>query len=94
MSIAVKQTASGEPMEFEVEVQQGRTRTRHRVTLDAATFERLARGGSAVDLVRGAFEFLLERESAQSILSTFDLTVISRYFPEFEREIGRYQKKR
>jgi len=39
--------------------------------------------------VRRSFEFLLERESKDSILARFDLSVISRYFPEYEREIKR-----
>jgi hypothetical protein len=30
---------------------------------------------------------LLEREPKESILNRFDLSVISRYFPEYEREI-------
>ena len=39
------------------------------------------------ELIRKSFEFLLEREPKESILSRFDLSVISRYFPEYEREI-------
>jgi len=39
------------------------------------------------ELVRHSFEFLLEREPKESILGRFDLSVIGRYFPEFEREI-------
>jgi hypothetical protein len=33
---------------------------------------------------------LLDREAKESILQRFDVTVISRYFPEFERELPRY----
>ena len=40
-----------------------------------------------VDLVRHSFAFLLEREPKTSILRRFDLTVIGRYFPEWERTI-------
>jgi len=39
--------------------------------------------------VRRSFEFLLEREPKESILTRFDLSLISRYFPEYEREIKR-----
>ena len=39
------------------------------------------------ELIRKSFEFLLEHEPKESILSRFDLTVISRYFPEYEGEI-------
>jgi hypothetical protein len=31
--------------------------------------------------------FLLEREPKESILGQFDLPVIGRYFPEYERDI-------
>jgi hypothetical protein len=40
-------------------------------------------------LVAETFRFLLEREPATSILSTFDLTVVARYFPEYPAEIRR-----
>ena len=40
--------------------------------------------------IEAAFQFLLDREPQESILRHFDITVISRYFPEFERELPRY----
>jgi hypothetical protein len=64
--------------------------TEHRVTMKAADFERLRAADEASDaFLRRCFEFLLERESRESILSSFDLMVIARYFPEFERTIRR-----
>jgi hypothetical protein len=41
------------------------------------------------ELVRRSFRFLLEREPPSMILRTFDLSDITRYFPEFEREVRR-----
>jgi hypothetical protein len=41
------------------------------------------------DLVRRSFDFLLRHEAKESILSSFDLPVISRYFPDYETEISR-----
>jgi hypothetical protein len=38
-------------------------------------------------LIRRSFIFLLAREPKESILSSFGLSVIARYFPEYEREI-------
>jgi hypothetical protein len=38
-------------------------------------------------LVEKSFRFLLDRESNTSILRSFDLPVIGRYFPEYERVI-------
>jgi len=76
--------------EFLVGVGEGSRETSHRVTLKAADYQRLAGGRiSAEELVRISFEFLLERESNESILSRCDLMVIGRYFPEYEREIKR-----
>jgi hypothetical protein len=80
-------------MEFLVTVREGGSETRHEVTMKSATFARLAGGkASAEECVRAAFAFLLDREAKESILSSFDVTVIARYFPEFEREIGKYLK--
>ena len=39
------------------------------------------------ELITKSFEFLLERESNQSILKKFNLEVISQYFPEYIDEI-------
>ena len=59
----------------------------HRVTVRRSDLARLAPGADdPVDLVRRSFAFLLERESRDSILRAFDLTVIGRYFPEWERD--------
>jgi hypothetical protein len=41
------------------------------------------------DLVRRSFEFLLAREPKESIMSSFGLAAIGRYFPEYERDIRR-----
>ena len=74
--------------QFEVTVQEGGSQSRHSVTLKKTDYERLTGGeASPEDLVTESFRFLLEREPKESILSSFDLTVISRYFPEYDREI-------
>lgn len=66
------------------------TKTTHTVTVDPAYHERLCAGTADVEtLLRKSFEFLLQRESNTSILSHFDLPVISRYFPEYEQTIKR-----
>jgi hypothetical protein len=73
--------------EYEVKVSGARTTT-HRVTVRKTDRERI--GGkdvSAEQLIEESFRFLLERESNTSILSSFDLPVIGRYFPEYQREI-------
>ena len=73
---------------YEVVV-QGRTATTHVVTVPPAYAEKLAGKAVPVDLlVSRSFDFLLEREANTSILSRFELPVIARYFPEYERVIG------
>lgn len=65
-----------------------RTPTTHVVTVDPE-YARALTGGtmSTEDLLRRSFEFLLEREPNTSILRSFDLPLIGRYFPEYERTI-------
>ena len=86
-TIEVQKTAEGE---FDVRVVEGRSATSHRVTLKPGDYDRLT-GGKVTpeELIRRSFHFLLEHESKESILPRFDLTMISRYFPSWEREIRR-----
>jgi len=92
MSITVRQTATQPKLEFAVEVRDARGSSRHTVTLDPALLARLTAGrrvgGEA--FVEAVFEFLLERESKESIMSRFDVSIVARYFPEFETAIGSY----
>jgi hypothetical protein len=89
--IDVQRTAEGDPLEFEVTVRDGNGETRHRVTMARATCERLTGGKHTPErCLEAAFRFLLDREPKESILGRFDVTVISRYFPEFEQELPRY----
>lgn len=88
--IEVRQTGTDDPMEFSVTVREGGAETRHRVTLSQPTYDKLTSGKVSPErCIEAAFEFLLEREPKESILSRFDVTVISRYFPEFEKEFSR-----
>jgi hypothetical protein len=55
------------------------------------TYRRLSGGKHTPErCLEAAFRFLLDREPKESILARFDIAVISRYFPEFERELPRY----
>ncbi len=78
-----------------VAVTDGATTTRHEVTVETTDLERLAPGSTdPADLVRASFEFLLEREPPGSILRSFDLPVIGRYFPEYSSAIGHRMMRR
>ena len=89
--ISVRALDLGEPALFEVTVSDGRGTSRHELTVSAGDQARMTQEEfSAEDLLDAAFRFLLDRETKESILGRFDITTISRYFPEFESEIGRY----
>lgn len=67
---------------------QAKTRTVHIVTLKHAYHQKLTGGKATPEkLIEKSFEFLLERESNTSILSRFELPLIKRYFPEYEKVI-------
>lgn len=84
MSIHVKKL---DDTTFEVTVQD-RSTTVHTVTASPDYAAKLTGGRVPVDrLVLRSFDFLLEREPNTSILRRFDLPVIARYFPEYERVI-------
>lgn len=64
------------------------TETSHEVTLEDQYWIQLTdQKITKEDLIKLSFEFLLEKESNQTILSSFDLKQISDYFPEFEIKI-------
>lgn len=74
---------------FEVKI-QGSSATTHIVSVKPDYVEKLVGNKVPTEvLIKKSFEFLLERESNTSILRSFDLSVIARYFPEYEREVGR-----
>jgi hypothetical protein len=72
---------------FRVEVAEGDSVSRHEVQITAETLERLGWSGSLEELLRRSFDFLLSREPKESILAVFELSEISRYFPQFDSVI-------
>jgi hypothetical protein len=89
--IEVHRTGEGDPLEFEVVVREGKGETHHHVTMAQQICDRLTAGKHTPErCLEAAFRFLLDREPKESILSHFDVMVISRYFPEFEQELPRY----
>ena len=63
----------------------GATSTEHRVTLTDAYWDQIWNSSlPKKEIVSRSFAFLLEREPNSSILRTFDLPVIQRYFGEYE----------
>lgn len=89
--IEIRRTREGDPQEFEVAVRDAHGESRHHVSLDRATLERIADDRCPPErCIEAAFRFLLDREPKESILHRFDVGVIPRYFPEFERELPNY----
>jgi hypothetical protein len=68
--------------------------SRHEVRVRPADLERLRPGATDPSgLVEASFAFLLEREPPRSILRSFDLLEIARYFPEYEGEMARVGRR-
>ena len=89
--IQVERITGGDPLLFEVIVREGLATTRHTVSISQDACARLTAGKYPPErCLEAAFRFLLDREPKESILPRFDVTVISRYFPEFEHELPRY----
>jgi hypothetical protein len=76
----------------EVKLVQAGAQTNHSVTVTQADLERWGDGSTREEverLVERSFQFLLEREPPSAILNRFGLSVISRYFPDYDRVIRR-----
>lgn len=90
--MAIIEVNETSPNSFSVTVQGSHTTT-HQVSVKPDYAVQLLKASqNTAQLVAASFEFLLERESNTSILRSFDLSVIERYFPEFPKAIQRYFK--
>lgn len=94
--VTVTVESNGDDWLCEVSVDHAGRRTRHTVKVTRSDLERWAGGTQrqeveehVEDLVARSFEFLLEREPQSAILTTFDLSVIQRYFPEYDAAFRR-----
>ena len=87
MSIAIKKLSDDV---FEVTVVDIST-TAHTVTITDKSLDDLAdKKVTKTQLLEFSFKFLLDREPNTSILSSFDINVISRYFPDYRDEVRRW----
>lgn len=85
--VGVRAEKEGDNWLCRVSVDHSGQRTRHLVTVTPADVDRWAHGGQREDvegLVTRSFDFLLEREPPRAILATFELSVIQRYFPDYD----------
>ena len=77
---------------FEVII-YGDQQTKHLVSIsDGLYFSLTSKKISKKELLKYSFQFLLEREPNTAILSSFELTEISKYFPEYLKKVKDYCK--
>ena len=75
---------------FEITVNDDQI-TKHVVSVtDQMLFNLTKNKISKEELLNFSFNFLLEREPNTSILSKFDIIVISKYFPEYISKVKNY----
>ncbi|HZM95001.1 MAG TPA: hypothetical protein VFB92_16340 [Vicinamibacterales bacterium] len=87
MTATITIEAAG-PSTYLVTVNQRGSVTRHTVTATPQDIAQYAPAGTSPErLIEASFAFLLEREPASAILSSFALPVIERYFPEYSSVI-------
>ena len=66
--------------------------TTHSVTISDQIHSKLTGGEiSKETLLKKSFEFLLQREPKTSILAKFKFEVISRYFPDYAKQVSTWQ---
>ena len=65
--------------------------TTHTVTVtDQSLTDLTDNNVTKTHLLEFSFKFLLEREPNTSILSSFDINVITKYFPDYRDEVRRW----
>ncbi len=83
--IKVKEENEGK---FLVIIGEKNTETEYNVEVDDEYYQKLTEGRiTKQELIKKSFQFLLERESKESIFSSFNLRIIKSYFPEYEQVI-------
>lgn len=81
----------GRAQTFDVVVRDSLSESRHRVTVSADDWARFSKlGAEPARAIEAAMAFLLDREPKKSILGAFDISVIRRYFPEFDEAFPAY----
>jgi hypothetical protein len=78
---------------YQVLVEEGSSQSTHNVIVTPDHITRYASADTPERLVEASFVFLLERETRESILANFDLSVVEQYFPEYPRRIRDYLKE-
>lgn len=82
------ETEQGNGWKFEVELHDGGRTHTYDVTLNWSDYDHWCHGQVAPErVIERVFQFLLEREPATAIMSSFDCAVIRRFFPEVDKTL-------
>jgi hypothetical protein len=87
--VTVESAPTPQGWDCDVEIIEGDRRSRHNVRVHEEDLRRWGRTREQGpdELVRRAFDFLLAREPADRILKSFELSDVTRYFPDFDEEM-------
>jgi len=90
MRISIKELSI---TKFQVSVHSS-AKTIHNVTITDEVHQNLTKNKvTKKELLDFSFKFLLDREPNTSVLSSFELSVISRYFPEYFETVKNWCNK-
>ena len=87
MSISIKKRTDDV---FVVTVADGMTTTHTVKVTDQSLTDLTDNNVTKTQLLEFSFNFLLDREPNTSILSSFDINVITKYFPDYRDEVRRW----
>ena len=72
---------------YRVTIEQDSSKSTYEVSVSPLELAKYGGKATAERLVEASFEFLLERETKESILRSFNLSDIEHYFPEYPQRI-------
>ena len=87
MSISIKKLTEDV---FQVTVADSMTNTHEVTVTDQSLTDLTENKMTKTQLLKFSFNFLLDREPNTSILSSFDINVISKYFSDYRVEVRRW----
>lgn len=85
--INIEQVEKDSVYKFDVTVDEINSSTRHIVIMEKSFYNDLNTELGPKEIVDWSFEFLLDKEPKESILSEFNIKVISNYFPEYTTQL-------
>jgi len=86
-NILINRTKTDTGWKFDVTIVEKGSETKHTVTMSDDFYNSLNTEESPDKVIEESFRFLLEKEPKESILRSFDVTVISNYFPDYKETL-------